>query len=211
MLVYQEPSITAGNPFYRLLVGENIMTEIITGNTGSVVGQTPGLVLINPKYAHNVGAVVRAASCYGVRQVWYTGERVRMEIQARKRLPREERMRGYQEVDLINADYPFDFFPKGAIPVAVEIQRNAEPLPLFDHPQNALYIFGPEDGSLPPSILRHCHRFVIIPSRHCLNLAASVYTVLYDRAYKRFLAGEQALPYLEGNPFACDMDRDSAD
>src|SRR5262249_2812724 len=158
----------------------------------------------DPKYAHNVGAVVRAASCYGIRQVWYTGNRVTMELQARKRLPREERMRGYREVDLVNFDYPFDVFPKGTVPVAIEIRRRAEPLPLFDHPAQALYVFGPEDGSIPSAVLRHCHRFVIIPARHCLNLAASVYTVLYDRAVKRYVSGAQELPDLaEDRGFVC--------
>jgi tRNA(Leu) C34 or U34 (ribose-2'-O)-methylase TrmL len=37
--------------------------------------------------------------------------------------------------------------------------------------------------------LRHCHRFVRIPTRHCLNLATAVSTVLYDRHLKRVLAG----------------------
>jgi len=32
-------------------------------------GRLPAVVLINPKYAHNVGAAVRACSCWGVRQL----------------------------------------------------------------------------------------------------------------------------------------------
>jgi hypothetical protein len=38
--------------------------------------------------------------------------------------------------------------------------------------------------------LSHCHRFVVIPTRHCLNLATAVATVLWDREYKRWLRGE---------------------
>ncbi len=176
----------------------------------NIQGETPSVLLIDPKYAHNVGAVVRAASCYGIRQVWFTGERVTLEIKARKRAPREERMRGYKDVQLINADYPFDAFGRGIVPVAVEIRPGAEPLPLFEHPENALYVFGPEDSSIPPAILRHCHRFVIIPSRHCLNLAASVYTVIYDRMVKRYMAGLDELPSLaEDRGFVCDMEREN--
>jgi tRNA C32,U32 (ribose-2'-O)-methylase TrmJ len=48
----------------------------------------------------------------------------------------------------------------------------------------ALYIFGPEDGSIPQSVLKECHRFVVIPTKHCVNLAAAVYLVLYDRQVK---------------------------
>jgi tRNA(Leu) C34 or U34 (ribose-2'-O)-methylase TrmL len=58
----------------------------------------------------------------------------------------------------------------------------------FQHPDNAVYVFGPEDGSIPQVLRRHCHRFVKIPAKHCTNLAAAVYIVLYDRAYKHYLA-----------------------
>ena len=60
-------------------------------------GITPALALVDPKFPHNVGAAVRAASCYGVRQVWFSGDRVRLDGAKRQRLPREERMRGYKK------------------------------------------------------------------------------------------------------------------
>src|SRR5436309_15991298 len=50
-------------------------------------------------------------------------------------------------------------------------------------------VFGPEDGSLDRAVLGLCHRFVVIPTRPCTNLAAAVYTVLYDRHAKRVAAG----------------------
>lgn len=54
----------------------------------------------------------------------------------------------------------------------------------FAHPEHAVYIFGPEDGGVPAVYRRHCHYFVHIPSRHCLNLSAALNVVLYDRAIK---------------------------
>jgi hypothetical protein len=53
-------------------------------------------------------SAVRAASCYGIGQVWFTDDRVRLVGERCRRLPREERMRGYQEVQLRHADQPFD-------------------------------------------------------------------------------------------------------
>ena len=50
--------------------------------------------------------------------------------------------------------------------------------------ENPLYVFGPEDGNIPQVLLRHCYRFVKIPSKHCLNLGNAVNVVLYDRIYK---------------------------
>jgi tRNA C32,U32 (ribose-2'-O)-methylase TrmJ len=157
-------------------------------------GRPPAVVLMNPKYAHNVGAALRACSCYGVSQLWITGGRVSLDhrrqahdirrtAKGKFRLPREERMKGYGDVTLYESARPFDAF-QDAVPVAVELLPNCESLPQFEHPPNAVYVFGPEDGGLGSVTLRHCHRFVAIPARHCLNLAAAVYTVLYDRQVK---------------------------
>jgi tRNA(Leu) C34 or U34 (ribose-2'-O)-methylase TrmL len=80
------------------------------------------------------------------------------------------------------------------VPVAIELLNSTETLPLFEHPTDATYMFGPEDGHVPKSVLSVCHRFVTIPSYHCLNLAAAVYTLLYDRVVKRWASDQEALP-----------------
>ena len=159
------------------------------GKEAPKVGVTPSIVLINPKTAFNAGMVVRLASAYGVSQVWYTGARVDQDIRRLGRIPREERMKGYKDVSIINYEYPLEQF-KGAVPVAVEVRENSIPLHLFEHPENAVYVFGPEDGSLPRSVLTCCHHFLIIPSRHCLNLATAVGIILWDRLYKEFASGK---------------------
>jgi tRNA(Leu) C34 or U34 (ribose-2'-O)-methylase TrmL len=166
------------------------VTSAQWGKSAPARGLTPAIALINPRYPHNVGAAVRAASCFGVKQVWFTGNRVSLTPTKKYRLPREERMKGYKDVTLINYDYPFDQFPTGVTPVAVEVRQNSEQLPYFIHPENPLYVFGPEDGSIPKVYLQHCHRFVVIPIAHCANLAASVYMVLYDRLCKQMMSGE---------------------
>jgi len=149
---------------------------------------TPAVIMFNPKYPHNVGAAVRACSCFGVNHLVFTGDRLLDELgeQSKKgyRLPREERMKGYKDVNIYNDQYPFNRFSKDVTPVAVEVRNNSQPLPNFRHPRNPVYVFGPEDGSLPQIYLKHCHMFVIIPSKHCLNLAAAVNIVLYDRVAK---------------------------
>jgi tRNA(Leu) C34 or U34 (ribose-2'-O)-methylase TrmL len=162
-------------------------------------GRPPAVVLIDPKFPHNVGGALRACSCWGMRQLWWTGGRVTLDHAKGQRLPREERMKGYKHVELIADDDVFDRFERGSVtPVAVELRQQSESLVSFIHPENALYVFGPEDGSLPKSVLRLCHRFVVIPTHHCLNLAAAVNVVLYDRRLKRQLTGlESAYPVEE--------------
>lgn len=158
------------------------------------LGADVAVALDSPKFAHNVGAAVRAASCFGVPQVWMSGNRVSLEGSKGYRLPREERMRGYQEVQLCHADYFLDAFARGIVPVAVELRPASESLLTFEHPERAVYVFGPEDGSIGPALIPLCHRFVSIPARHCLNLSSAVYTVLFHRHAQRVAAGLEA-PY----------------
>lgn len=152
---------------------------------GRALGSTPAIALCDPRYSRNVGMIVRIASCYGIRQVWFSGQRIREDLRRFKRLPREERLKGYREVELRWSDRFFEGFSDDVVPVAVEVRAGTENLFEFEHPEKALYVFGPEDGSIPKVLHRHCHRFVVIPTRHCLNLAMAVGTVLYDRAAKR--------------------------
>ena len=144
---------------------------------------TAAILLIDPKYPHNVGQSVRACAAYGVENLYFTGDRLNKAMRELKRLPREERLRGYRSVKLEPIERPFDALPE-LTPVAVEIRPNSEALPVFQHPENALYVFGPEDGSIGSAVLGQCHRFVAIPSAHCLNLSMAVGTVLYDRQAK---------------------------
>lgn len=164
------------------------MTKVFAGKQANKIGEIPAIVLNNPKNASNIAAIIRSASCYGVSQVIYTGNRFALE--PGHRLPREERMKGYKDVTLIQNDYPFDLFTD-AVPVAIEVRKDSESLVDFEHPDNAIYVFGPEDGSISSSLLTHCHRFVVIPTRHCLNLATAVSTILWDRKYKRLMSGRQ--------------------
>ena len=134
----------------------------------------PAVVLIDPKYPHNVAAAIRACSCFGVEQLFWTGHRVRLE--SFTRLPREERMKGYKEVTWKNEQRPFGVLL--GTPVCVEIGKGSTPLPSFVHPQDAIYVFGPEDGGVPGQVRRYCHHFTYISARHCLNLAAALNVIL---------------------------------
>jgi tRNA(Leu) C34 or U34 (ribose-2'-O)-methylase TrmL len=149
----------------------------------------PAIVLSDPRYPHNVGAAVRAASCFDAKQVWLTGRRVAEKVWDAKRIPREERMKGFSDVDLILEDRPFDYFGPEITPIGVELLPGSENLITFEHPENAVYVFGPEDGSVPQNIRGLCHRRLFIPTKHCTNLGAAVYLILYDRKMKRVQAG----------------------
>ncbi len=142
------------------------------------------IALIDPKFPHNVGGAIRAASCYGATHLFYTGERMADQVASLPRLPREERMRGYKDVAWRREDEFLSLLDKDVTPVAVEFRHNAEPLFDFVHPRKAVYVFGPEDGNVPGWVLAKCHRFIVVPTYHCMNLASAVNVVLYDRSFK---------------------------
>jgi len=135
--------------------------------------------LINPKSPTNVGGVLRAAGCYGADEVYFTGTRY---LNAKKfhtdtknaleRIP----LTGTESLDLVKSD--------GAKAVVIELIEGATPLPEFKHPENAFYIFGPEDGSVGKDVLKWCDEVVYIPTIGCMNLAATCNVVLYDRLAK---------------------------
>jgi tRNA(Leu) C34 or U34 (ribose-2'-O)-methylase TrmL len=153
----------------------------------------PGLILVDPKYLHNIAAAIRAASCFDVTRLVWTGSRV--DLNLLERLPREERMKGYKDVVWTHdkLDKPFNLFVPDITPVCVELLEKSEALTTFEHPANAVYVFGPEDGGVPQVIRRFCHRFVHIQANHCLNLAAAVNVVLHDRKAKLQLSGQMPI------------------
>lgn len=135
--------------------------------------------LFNPKSPDNVGAVMRAAGCYGVNSVFYTGKRY-----ARAQEFVTDTKMVHQDIPLIGVEDLQSIIPLGCTPVAVELVDDARPLPEYTHPDRAIYIFGPEDGSLSKEVLAWCEEVVYIPTKGCMNLAATVNVVLYDRMAK---------------------------
>lgn len=79
--------------------------------------------------------------------------------------------------------------PLGWKMIAVELvkDRESENLLEFSHlngKYGLFYVFGPENGSLPKTVLDQSHYILKIPTRNCINLAVSVGIVLYDRLLK---------------------------
>lgn len=141
------------------------------------------IILERPKYVQNLGAVIRACACFGEDKLIWTADRIRLE--ELERTPRELRMKEYRTVEILRSNRPFDLIPSSVTPVCVEIIPGAIPLPQFQHPKNAAYVFGPEDGDVCQVYRRLCHQFVYIPTKYCLNLAVAVNIVLYDRQFKQ--------------------------
>lgn len=135
--------------------------------------------LVNPKSPTNVGSVLRAAGCFGASGVFYTGYRFH---HARQFV--SDTQDNHERIPLELCDALLDVLPEGAVPVAIELVEGATPLMQFKHPPRAFYLFGPEDSSLDKTLVNACEHVVYIPTTGCLNLAATVNVVLYDRMAK---------------------------
>jgi tRNA(Leu) C34 or U34 (ribose-2'-O)-methylase TrmL len=133
--------------------------------------------LFNPKNDLNVGGALRAASCYGASLIVIQG--------ARHKKSRTDTMDTWKHTPLVHSENLIDSIPFGAIPVAIEFIQSARSLTTYTHPESAFYIFGPEDGSVSKSVLASCRDVVYVPTEYCMNLAATVNVVLYDRLMKR--------------------------
>ncbi len=135
--------------------------------------------LDNPKNPINIGGVMRACGCYGAALVVLGGPR-------HTKLARlvADTQQAWKHIPHIRVNDVFDAIPYDAIPVAVDLVADAIPLPQYCHPKRAFYIFGAEDATLGKRILDRCRDKIMVPTHYCMNLAATVNVVLYDRAAK---------------------------
>lgn len=133
--------------------------------------------LFQPKYDSNIGGAYRAAFCYGADLIVVKGRRHKRYIQ--------DTTKAYKHIPTLHTQEDiFDLVPYGAVPVAIELADKAKSLVKYTHHIRAFYIFGPEDGSLSNDIIKRCRDTVYVPTTTCMNLAATVNVVLYDRLSK---------------------------
>ena len=135
--------------------------------------------LINPKSPTNVGAVMRAAGCYQVDGVFYTGQRY-----AKAAKFNTDTKNRVTSIPLTGVDSLIANISSEIKVVCVDLVEGAIPLPEYQHPENALYIFGPEDGTIDQCIIDKADAVVYVPTVGCMNLAASENVLLYDRLSK---------------------------
>ncbi len=139
--------------------------------------------LVNPKSPDNVGSVMRAAGNYRVDSVYYCGPRYPRALERNPRLVDTARKVSVN-IPLKGVDSLVGEIAKGLAIVCIEFAEGAQPLTTYPHPQDALYIFGPEDGTIDQDIIDQADAVVYIPTVGCMNLAATVNVVLYDRLAK---------------------------
>lgn len=142
-----------------------------------------GVAVWHPKTGINIGTLWRSAAILDAAFLATIGKRYPPQASDTIKAPRH--------TPLWHFDTPEDFWthiPANCCPIAVEIDRRAKSLPTFVHPERAVYILGPEDGSLPTLFTRSAYAVLQIPGAYCFNLAVAGSIVLYDRAAKQLRA-----------------------
>jgi len=139
--------------------------------------------LSNPKSPENVASVMRAAANFRVDCVFYSGKRYPRAVKLNPAIPKISRKLS-ENIPLSGVTCLVSEAAENTKIVCVELVENAIPLPAYQHPENAYYIFGPEDGTINQKIIDQADAVVYVPTNGCMNLAATVNVVLYDRLVK---------------------------
>lgn len=137
--------------------------------------------LLRPKDKANIGGVLRAAWCHGASLVAIAGARGAANDGIRHSANTPS---AWKHIPVLTGDDLHALIPFDCVAIAVDLVDGAVPLPSYQHPARAFYVFGPEDGTLGESTLSWCRDRVMVPTRMCMNLAATVNVVLYDRISK---------------------------
>ena len=138
-----------------------------------------GVACYRPKTTDNIGTLWRSAHVFGASFLAIIGGRYH-------RQPGDT-TKATRHVPLLTFDC-FESFrlamPSESSLIAVELVDGARNIVGYTHAEQAVYLLGPEDGSLPADVVKACDSRVIIPGAFCLNLAVAGSIVLYDRIAK---------------------------
>ncbi|WP_413693368.1 RNA methyltransferase [Psychromonas sp. KJ10-2] len=137
------------------------------------------IALTNPKSSSNVGGAMRAAGCYDAQKVVYSGDRFNRAVRLAA-----DTQKVHEIVPLVHYEDLLDALEPGMKLVCVDLIEGATPLPNFEHPENAMYLFGPEDGTIKQKVINQADAVVYVPTIGCMNLAASVNVLMYDKLAK---------------------------
>lgn len=132
------------------------------------------------KTAENLGTLWRSAACLGATYTFTIGGRYR-----RTACDTVKSFRSLPHFDYPDLDAFLSVRPYSSEIVGVELTPGSVNLATFEHPRSAIYVVGPEDGSLSRATLDVCQHVVAFDSALCVNQAVAGSIVLYDRSAKR--------------------------
>jgi tRNA(Leu) C34 or U34 (ribose-2'-O)-methylase TrmL len=137
-----------------------------------------GIGVYHPKTESNIGTLWRSAYNFGANHIFTIGRRYKNQtsdtVKAWKQIPLFE----YADWENFISNIPYY-----ASLVAIEQAEGAGNLKVANHPKQAIYVLGAEDGGIPIKLM-HDHQKVFIDTPLCLNVAVAGSIVMYDRQCK---------------------------
>lgn len=127
----------------------------------------------------NIGTLFRSAYNFDASWIFTIGRRYQYQS--------SDTCKATRHIGCFNFPDTGDFLshtPKNWELVAVELVEDAGNIFNFIHPRAAIYILGPEDGSVNKNLLERCRYKIYIPSKRCLNVSVAGSIVMYDRILK---------------------------
>jgi len=136
-----------------------------------------GIGVYHPKASVNIGTLWRSAYIFGASFMFTIGKRYVKQA--------SDTMCSYRHVPLFDYVSYDDFkenIPYNARLVCIENKGATRFLDKLEHPQQSIYLLGPEDSGLPDVILK---KNIVVqiksPKDFCLNVATAGSIVMYDR------------------------------
>lgn len=126
----------------------------------------------------NLGTLWRSAYQLGAAGIFTIGRRYSSQPSDPFRVPRHIPLRHYADFDHFLEQRPMET-------ILVAIETGGTPLSAFQHPAQAIYLLGAENGGLPDEVLQKCNAVVSIESvlRQSYNVAVAGSIVMYHRMY----------------------------
>lgn len=138
-----------------------------------------GIGIERSKSEVNVGTLWRSAYNLGASFIFTIGRRYPKQASDTTQSWRHIPLLEYSNVEDFRNHIPFD-----CIPIAIELTSDAKSIRDFKHPERAVYILGPEDGSISKALQDICKTVICIESKYCLNVAVAGSIIMYDRQVK---------------------------
>lgn len=139
-----------------------------------------GIGIERGKDPKNLGTLWRSAVCFGASYVFTVGYHYHRECADTPKSWRKFPCFSYDDIEDFANHRPYD-----TPLIGIELTEDAKPLEGFTHPERAMYLLGPEDGSLSLRAQDMCQHVVAFRSSHCTNVATAGSIVMYDRQTKR--------------------------
>mgnify|MGYP003333227676 CR=1 FL=1 len=139
-----------------------------------------GIGVEHNKSAQNIGTLWRTAYAFDASLLCTIGRRYDRQV--------TDTVKAMNHVPLQHFTAFDDFC--GALPfecqlIGVELDPRAKPLRAFHHPERAFYLLGAEDHGLSNAARAKCHSLIVLPGRHCLNVAVAGSIVLAHRVMQQ--------------------------